>query len=179
MGITNILYVRLRICVCTATQTAFLKNLPPPPASEAVNVSTSNILMWEVLIWTDLHLGIPEQMSLEVPGDDPLIRVENVSFFSPPLSTAFRPKSHYPAAATGPASPTFAVIKTNTRQERREERSKEEEKRRQAPRWGWSDRQGVSQTGHTSSYMRCRSRPIKVQMICKDQVRCCRPLSRF
>lgn len=85
MGITYILYVRLRICVCTATQTAFLKNLPPPPASEAVNVSTSNILMWEVLIWTDLHLGIPEQMSLEVPGDDPLIRVENFSFFfSPP-----------------------------------------------------------------------------------------------
>lgn len=71
------------------TNSNFLKNLPPPPASEAVNVSTSNILMWEVLIWADLHLGIPEQMSLEVPGDDPLIRVENFSFFSPPLSTAF------------------------------------------------------------------------------------------
>lgn len=61
-------------------------------------------------------------MSLEVPGDDPLIRVEKLLFiylFFSTLEHRLPPKSHYPAQATGPASPTFAVIKTNTRRERR------------------------------------------------------------
>lgn len=55
-------------------------------------------------------------MSLQVPGEAALIRVGNF-FFAPPSAT-FPPKSYYLGAATSPASPTFAVIKTNTRQER-------------------------------------------------------------
>lgn len=114
MGITNI-RVGAHMCTHGNTNTFPEICLLPPP--------TSNILECEVLIWSDLHLGIPEQMSLEVPGEASLIRVENVPFFSslPPLlrqAPPFPPKSHYPGAATGPASPTFAVIKTNTRQER-------------------------------------------------------------
>lgn len=44
-------------------------------------ISTSNTQEWEVVIWSDLHLGNPEQMSLQVPSEASLIMVEKFFFF--------------------------------------------------------------------------------------------------